>query len=262
MQKFYQEFSKNSIFFGVGLYQVIIGILLNLLISVLLSISIIVFYPIINPMILIFFKVIGWIIVIIGIITGTFPLIRKKLLKNKVTFQVILIILHISAFLCYILIPIGIPLGLSLRFKLKSYKANDPNRLNTKYNNITSMYYFLIFFTGFTHILIGALLLFGVIPLLTKEIKFLFPYVNFALLNILSFFGWICFIPGIVLIFCSIWSRKLSVIERNVKENYFTRIIRILMLCSSALLLIFFPIGTFFGLTLIQEFFSTKYREE
>jgi len=257
--EFYQEYSKQLIFMGVGSYQVCIGILLNLLISMFLGASLIVFYPIINPMILILFKIIGWIIVIFGIITGIFPLLKNRVLKSKIIFKIILNILRMSAILCIILIPIGIPLGIGLRSELKSYKTSDHRNLNSKAKGITSLYSFLIFFAGFTHILIGALLLFGIIPLLMKEIEFLFPYINFALLNFLSFFGWICFIPGMVLTFCSIWSKKLSVIERNVK-NYFVRIIRILILCSSISLLIFFPIGTFFGLTLIQEFLSIENR--
>ncbi|MFX0059094.1 MAG: hypothetical protein ACFE85_03630 [Candidatus Hodarchaeota archaeon] len=256
--KNFQEKTNFILFLGTGLYQISIGLIANLLVSILLGSSIIIFYPIINPLILKIFVYIGWGLIIIGIITTIFPLLKSAMTKKKILFKLFFIILKISALLTLILIPIGIFLGIGLRSELKVIKINEAEQKRRREKKIAPIYYFLIFLTGFTHLILGIILLFLLIPFISNEIDFVFPYITYGLLSIFRFIGWICFIPGAILIFCSIWSKRLSNFKETANNGYFIRTLRVLLLSASTLLMIIFPIGTFFGLILIQEFYHSR----
>jgi len=259
--KNFQEKTNFTIFLGTGLYQISIGLIVNLLVSILLGASIIIFYPIINPLILRLFITIGWVLIIIGIITSIFPLLKTGIMKKNIISKSFIIILKFSAYLSLILIPIGIFLGNGLRSELKAVKINRYEQKRKKEKNFYYIYSFLLLLAGFIHLTLGTILLFVLIPIISEEIAFLFPYITYNFFIILQVFGWICFIPGAILIFCSIWSKKLCNYKENVNYSYYLKVIRILILTASTFLIIIFPIGTFFSLILIQEFYHLKVRE-
>jgi len=262
--KKFQERTNFIIFLGTGLYQISIGLIANLLVSILLGASIIIFYPIINALILRIFMIIGWSLISIGIFTVIFPLLKNALIKKEIIYKIFLIFLKFSAYITLLLIPIGIFLGNGLRLELKAIKVNETMQKKRKEERkeIYSFYYFLISLTGVIHVILGIFLLFVLIPIISKEINFLFPYVTYEFLSVFCIFGWFCFIPGIILTFCSIWSKKLSIFKQNGTSSYYIKFIRFLILGSAVFLIIIFPIGTFFSLFLIQEFYHSNIKEE
>ncbi|MFW9936328.1 MAG: hypothetical protein ACFFD5_01660 [Candidatus Thorarchaeota archaeon] len=259
--KNFQENTNLTIFLGAGLYQISIGLIVNLLVSILLGASIIIFYPIINPLILRFFIITGWVLIIIGIITSIFPLLKTGIMKNNIISKLFIIILKFSAYLSLILIPIGIFLGNGLRSELKAIKINKAEQKRKKEKKFYSIYSFLLLLAGFIHLMLGIALLFVLIPIILEEIAFLFPYFTYDFIIILQVFGWICFIPGALLIFCSIWSKKLCNYKENVNYGNYIKVLRVVLLTASAFLIVIFPIGTFFSLILIQEFYPLKVKE-
>jgi hypothetical protein len=204
----------------------------------------------------------GCILISLGIYTMIFPLLKKLVIKKDIIFRTFLTILKINAFLTLILIPMGIFLGNGLRSELKVIKFNENSQEIRKEKKVSFIYNFLIFLSGFIHVILGIFLLFILIPFISKEIDFLFPYITYDLLSVFRIIGWICFIPGILLLLCSIWAKKLISFKEDDSNSYYFKIFRVLLLVASALLLIVFPIGTFFSSILILEFYHSKFSGE
>ncbi|MHA1436964.1 MAG: hypothetical protein ACTSPD_05265 [Promethearchaeota archaeon] len=245
--------TRISIYLGAGLYQICVGITLTLLVSFLLGLPIIMAYPFITPEILLWIKIIGWFLIILGIITCILPIIRHYAEKNSPIQSFLKVILFFSALITIILIPIGIFLGLALFSELK--RDQDQER---KEKSVAILYFLLLFLAGLIHLIIGIILVFILPSILYDYMNLTYPYINYNLIRFLLILGWICLIPGLILILCSFWAIKLSRIQNFKYESLDVKVIRVLILISSAFITLAFPIGTFFGLTLLQEFYFIK----
>lgn len=255
--KLFEEKTNLSIYLGTGLYQICVGLFFALLVSIIIGLPAILLYPYVTPLILWILKIIGWTLVVFGILICFAPFIRLKTAEGEKGRKILTIFLKISVILTFILIPIGIFLGLALKSELKK---NDLREKKEK--SMSGIYFFLLFVAGFIHLILGALLAIF-LPMVIGEYFYLaYPYLNYDLINFLTILGWICLIPGAILIFCSFWSKKLGQINNAGTESKKLKMIRILIVGSSIFIVLNFPVGTFFGLTLIQEFRSPNQNQK
>jgi hypothetical protein len=150
----------------------------------------------------------------------------------------------------FILLPIALLLHINMHGKLaKKYEWDIEEKP-------LSLYYFLfLFVTGTFHTILGLLFVFIVPPLLLDAVDLIFPYVTYDTVTFITILGWINLIPGLILFFSSFWAKKFS--DNLEKENISKDLlaIRSLIIIASIFLLIVFPIGTFFAIALILEFF-------
>jgi len=250
------EQTNLSIYLGTGLYQIFISLLLMIFVSFAMGISVMMISPLLPPILLII-KIFAWIVLAFGIITILTPFITRKLEKESNVNEVMKILLIISTVITYILIPIGPFLGVTLKSEVD--KGIEEER---EEKSLAGVYFGLLFTAGIIHLLFGYLLAILAPPLLTGLIPMAFPYLTTEFINFLTILGWICLIPGLILIVCSIWCKKLSEVEIIKHSSIDTKIIRNTIIAASIFLVIVFPIGTFFGLTIIQEFYALNHPEE
>ena len=254
--KDFDEETNLSIYLGTGIYQISVGLFLMLFVSFAIGLSLMMISALM-PLILQIIKIIAWIVLAFGIITTLAPFITRKIKEDSKANKVVEILLKVSTIITYILIPIGIFLGSALKSEIR----NDGEEKREE-KSLAGVYFGLLFTAGIIHLLLGILLAFIAPPLLIGLIPMAYPYLNTEIINFLTILGWICLIPGLILVVCSIWSRKLSQIENINGASIDLRIIRNLIIAASVFLVIVFPIGTFFGLTIIQEFYALKHPKE
>ena len=160
-------------------------------------------------------------------------------------------IVKIIGYFTMILIPIGIFLGISMKQDLHKMKSIIKERKIERKKKKASLYYLILIFGGLTHIFIGSGILNILIPIIYDEIDFLYPYITFETIILLRFLGWWTLIPGMLLLFCSMWSKFLA---RSISiDKLMVKIIKIVINVASLLILTIFPFGTFFGIILLQE---------
>ncbi len=247
--KDFQEETHFLIFLGTGLFQISGGMLFTLLVSFLVGLPIIMAYPYLNVTLLWTIKLIGWIYIIIGVLTILVPFFKKRFNENKP----IKIITIISIILSIVMFPVGIFLALGLKQELKS-----PEKIERKVRSLKISYFLLLFFTGVIHLLIGLLFVLILPDLLEDQIPLLYPYINLGLINLLTIYGYVNLIPGSILCICSFTSIKFGKIESMESQRILLKVFRIIIMISSIILLLGFPFGTFFGLIILQEFYSLK----
>ncbi|TFF90802.1 MAG: hypothetical protein EU548_01205, partial [Promethearchaeota archaeon] len=144
----------------------------------------------------------------------------------------------------YILIPVA--LYISKLLKRDHFSKKDVQQEAERDSSLWKLYFSLLFLAGLIHTLFGAVLIFILPPILLDSMDLLFPYINYELLNFLTIFGWISFVPGVILLISSLYSKKLAQIQQIYEENILIKIIWVLVLISSIFLILVFPIGTFF----------------
>lgn len=254
--KEFDEETNLSIYLGTGIYQIFIALLLMLFVSFAIGISLMMISELL-PMILLFVKIFALIVLAFGIITTLSPFITRNIKAESKANKLMEILLKISIVITFILIPIGIFLGAALKSEIK--KDHEEKR---EKKSVAGIYFGLLLTAGITHVVLGFLLAIIAPPLLIGFIPKAFPYLTTELINFLTILGWICLIPGIILLICSIWSKKFSQINEFKGASIDLKIIRALIIAASIFLVIVFPIGTFFGLTLIQEFYALKHPKE
>ncbi len=94
-----------------------------------------------------------------------------------------------------------------------------------------------------------------------------YPYLNETVILIIKIIAWINIIPGLVLFVLGFWARSIAtygVNEKGKEEQKSTkgmRYLRIIIIITSLVLILAFPIGTFVGLTLLRESWMLKYEE-
>ncbi len=257
--KKYDEESNISIYIGTGLYQISVGLILAILISFLirLPLSALNLYPYLTAPVFWSIKILGYIILGFGIFTCLYPFIKRKTTDRKLLEKITKINLIISCGITFLLIPIGPFLGLSLRSEI--INSTEKKRKEKSYAKI---YFALLFVTGFIHLALGILLAIFLPDLLIDQYALIYPVINAETITFITILGWICLIPGVILIFCAFWSGKFSKIESIDNQGIILKIIRNLILISSVFIIIIFPVGTFFGLTIVQEFYSLKIRDK
>ncbi len=248
---------KYSLYLATGLYQLTIGLFINLLVNFLMGVSLIVLYPYINPNILMIFQILAWILIAFGCYTLIFPFIKDCIKQWKYPFYIIHLLLKLSMGLTFLLIPFGIFLGISLRSELKSSKVKK-NYETEKRNKYACPYTMFTLIPGIFHILLGLLVSSFLVPIILEEIDFLFPYVNYTLINLLNIYGLISIISGSLLVICSIWTNSLIQLEKTYNFTRFFKFIQILIIIGSIGLIIIYPFGTYFGITLLLEFYRLK----
>ncbi len=242
-----------SIYLGTGLYQICVGLFLGLLVSFILGVPTILLYPYVTPVVLWIIKIFGWVLVFFGTITGLYPFMKSKIAPESSIHSLFVRLLKISAIFSFILVPIGLFLGSALRSEIR----RELNLIKTE-KSLARTYFLLLFLTGLIHVLIGAFLVFFFRSIIADVFDLAFPYITYETINFLVTLGWICLIPGSILIVCSFWSKKFSEIEDITCEKYLLKAIRALILGASAFITLVFPIGTFLGLSIIQEFYAMK----
>lgn len=321
-----QKETNFSLYLGTGLYEIALGMGLTFLVSFLIGLPIVMAYPILNPTMLWAFKIIGWVLFILGIITCLLPIIIPRLSADSKILKMLWITMFFNSVILIFLIPIGIFLGLSLyqqfseskiieEFELLTEKTryrylllekvlyvifsilvglsiglvvggdyktpfilgpigtfillptallisiNIRGRLAEKYKwdkeeKSIRLYYFLfLFIAGALHTLLGLLFVFIVPDLLRDAVDLIFPYVTYDTVTFITILGWINLIPGLVLLISSFWAKRFS--KQLERETISTdvKVMKILILIASVFLLPVFPVGTFFGITLILEFY-------
>jgi hypothetical protein len=251
------ERTHFSLYLGTGLYQLTFGFFANIVVNFLMGVSLIVLYPYINPLLLMIIEIFGWILISFGCFTISFPLIQDRIKQNKYLYYLIQFLLKLSMGLTFLLIPFGIFLGISLHSEIKSSKVKSDYEPNNR-SKSGLLYTMFTFIPGFFHIILGLLITSILIPLILEEIDFLFPYINYTLINILNIYGWISLISGLILMICSIWSRALLKLKKSNHIPLFFKFIRVLTIISSGGLLIIYPFGTYFGIALLLEFHKIK----
>jgi len=253
--KDFEKETNFSIYLGTGLYEIIVGLFLALLVSFLIGLPIIMAYPFISPVLLWGIKIFGYLLIAFGIITSISPFLMPRIAENSTPERILKTLLKISTIITFILIPIGIFLGLALKSEISTEKGTE-----RKESSIARYYFLLLFIAGFIHLVIGALLVFVVPSLLEGVADLAFPYITSETMNFLTILGWICLIPGLALLICSFWSKKLGNVESI--ETLELKVITTIIIIASVFLVLVFPIGTFFGLTLIQEFNALKHKKK
>ena len=251
--KNFQEETHFLIYLGTGLYQIAGGMLFSLLVSFLVGIPIIMAYPYLNTTLLWIIKSIGWIYIIIGVLT-IISIFFKKRNSNSLTLKIISIV---SIFLSILLLPIGVVLAFCLFQELKSV-----NKKEQKVRTLQLPYFSLLFFAGIIHVLIGVLFMLIVPDFLEDQITMLYPYINPRIIRLLIIYGYLNLIPGFLLSICSFSAIKFGKIGSMNSQGIILKVIRIIILFSSLLLIISFPFGTFFGLIIFQEFYFLKKNNE
>ena len=251
--KVFQEETHFLIYLCTGLFQISGGMLFALLVSFLVGLPIIMAYPYLNATLLWIIKLIGWSYMIIGVITILIPFFKKRNNQNNA----IKIISIISIVLSILMLPIGPFLALLLKQELKSTE-----KVERKVRNMQIPYFFILIFSGIIHLLIGILFVLIIPDLLEDLIPLLYPYINLGLINLLTIYGYINLIPGLLLCICSFTSIKFGKIESMETQKLIIKLLRLIIMFSSIILLLSFPFGTFFGLIIIQEFYSLKKTKE
>ena len=237
-----------------------VGMLFLIIFNLVLGVSLIIFYPYLNANILVIIQFLGYIFVLIGIIVCLFPFFRIRLVKAKKLSFLIILIFQIIAYFTMILIPIGLFLGITMKRDLQEMKDMIKERKEDKKEKNVVLYYLILTFGGLTHVLIGSGLLFLLIPIVNAEIDFLYPYITFDIIIFLKIIGWWTFIPGVMLLFCSIWSRFLA--RSSSLDKLMVKSIKIVINVASLLVLVIFSFGTFFGVILLQEFRFLKSKSD
>jgi hypothetical protein len=251
------KFTHYILFLGTGLYQLTFGLFAHLLVNFLMGISLIVFYPYITPFLLIDIEIIGWVLVSFGCFTSTFPYIQNWIKQRNFLSSILNFIIKISAVLTFFLIPFGIFLGISLFSEIKFYNSKTTNS-SQKVNKKRFLHSIFTFICGLFHIILGLLINLILAPFFIEEIDFLFPYINYNIINILNILGWMSSISGLILTICSFWVNSLQLSMQNEHVSHFLRLILILIIMASGALIVIFPFGTYFGITMIIEFFPSK----
>ncbi len=241
------------VYFGTGLYQICVGLFLGLLVSFILGVPTILLYPYVTPVVLWIIKIFSWVLLGFGAITGLYPFLKSKVKPESPIRNIYARLLKISVVLTLILVPIGLFLGSALRSELRT----ELNSVKAE-KSIARTYFLLLFLTGLIHTIIGAFLVFFFRSIIARVFDLAFPYITYEMINFLVILGWICLIPGSILIICSFWSKKFSEIEDISREKFSLKAIRMLILSASAFITLVFPIGTFLGLSIIQEFYAMK----
>ena len=241
---------------GTGLYQITLGLFILIINSFLMGFSLIVLYPYITVLSLNMIEVIGWILISFGGYTIIYPFFREKARNNRIYVKILNIAFKISCGLTFLLVPLGIFLGLGLISVIRSYNSHPNQAEKIKRKGMVSTAFVLT--AGIFNIIIGFLIIQYINPFLVDELDFLFPYITYSLINLIGLYGWLCCILGLILGFCSIWVRRLNIREKSEKKSRFLRIINILMVVTSTGLMILYPFGTYFGLAIILSFFPLK----
>jgi hypothetical protein len=256
--KDYDDKSRFSLFLGTGLYQICIGLILTLLVSLLIRLPIqgLNLYPYLTVTVLSIVKIIGWIIIAFGIYTCLYPFIRQKLTGNELLEKITRFPLIVSIIITFLLIPIGPFLGLVLKSEIQK-----PEKTERKDKSVAKIYFSLLFITGLIHVLFGFLIIYFLPDLFWDNYTKIYPMITVDLLNFLIILGWISLIPGAILMVCAFSSWKFSRVEKIEEQGIILKIVRNMIIFSSIFIVIVFPIGTFFGLTIIQEFYALKEKE-
>lgn len=320
--KVYDEKTDFSLYLGPGLYQFMVGLMLLLLVSFLIGLPIVMAHPYINPIMLISFKLIGYGLLILGIITCIIPIIRNKAPENDKAKVFSEYLTFYSAIITFLLMPIGlilsfglydqykdirreksnsaagklklislasfaillvlaiiflilgdfglpfillplslfVALPLAIYFRTKGSKiaeADEPEK-RTEKQDLSKEYFILMFFGGLIHVLFGALILFVLLDVLLDVLDLLYPYINYDLINFLTILGWLSLVPGLILVIASLGVKKITSVDNISTDNKGTYILWLIVVGASVFLVLVFPIGTFFGLTLLQEFMSLR----
>ncbi len=248
----YDEKTQFSIYLGTGLYQLTMGLLVAILVSFILGLPIIMAYPYINSILLWILKIYGWIMISFGIFTIISHFIIQRVKEDSTTKKTISYLLRINIIIL-ILVPFGRNVSSALKTKLK-----DETKEERKEKTMVRSYFSLLFVSGFIHFLFGGLIIFLLLDLLADEADLLYPYINDNLVTFLEILGWICLIPGIILMICAFASGKLGKIEYINDQGILLKIIRNVILISSVFILLVFPFGTLYGFIIIQEFYALK----
>ncbi|MFX1571861.1 MAG: hypothetical protein ACFFB0_03855 [Promethearchaeota archaeon] len=240
--KDFQDETHFLIYLGTGLCQIAGGLLFTLLVSFLLGLPIIMIYPYLNATLLWIIKLIGWIYIIIGVITMFIPFFKIRYDDSK-TVKIITII---SIIISILIFPIGPFLALGLKQELKSTES-----VERKGRNLQLPYFILLIFSGIIHFLIGLLFILIVPDFLEDQLLLLYPYINLRLINLLTIYGYINLIPGFLLCIYSFTSIKFGKIASLETQKLTWKVFRLFIILSSIILLLSFPFGTFFGLLII-----------
>lgn len=253
-----------SVFIGGGLYQIAIGMVISLIVSFIISLPVIMAYPYFSPVLYWSLWMFGWALILLGSITILFPFLRRRLGNDDNITHAIQIVVKINAILLMIFIPVGLFLGLGIRKYLLSEESNDKktkNGLISKLQNVPIIFYFMVI-GGITHLLLGVV--FILVPsLIPRDLYFLiYPYINENLLTFISSLGWISFTSGLIIFIFSFMSWKINPIDDISEGGMVMKLSRYVIIGAAAVMCLVFPIGTFFGLTLIFEMQSKKSKHD
>ncbi|MGQ4874203.1 MAG: hypothetical protein ACP6IY_09045 [Promethearchaeia archaeon] len=241
--KNFEDKTDFSIYLGAGLYEIAIGLLLLFLFKFLIGLYIIMAYPYITPELLYFLKIFGILLTIFGILSIITPIIHFKLNRDL---KALNIFVKINSIIIIFLIPMGPFVAIGLWNKSKKQTLG-------REKEFPKIYFFIMFIAGLLHIGIGLLMLLIINPTLTSSIKLLYPMINYQLINFLTILAWISLLSGSSIFIISFFSKSLYQIENIRSENLIKKFLVYSLFISSLFLVLVFPIGTFFGLILLQD---------
>ncbi len=244
--KNFEDKTDFSIYLGAGLYEIAIGLLLLFLFKFLIGLYIIMAYPYITPELLYFLRIFGILLIIFGILSVITPLIQSKLNRDL---RALNIFVKINSIIIIFLIPMGPFVAIGLWNKSKKQTLE-------REKEFPKIYFFIMFIAGLLHIGIGLLMLLIINPALTSSITLLYPMINYQLINFLTMLAWISLLSGSSIFIISFFSKSLYQIENIRSENLIKKFLVYLLFISSLFLILVFPIGTFFGLILLQDSYA------
>ncbi|MHA1265621.1 MAG: hypothetical protein ACTSRS_10335 [Candidatus Helarchaeota archaeon] len=133
--------------------------------------------------------------------------------------------------------------------------------------DLVGHYRFLMWGGGLILIVVGLGLKLLISFLIGEPLTLLYPYVNETVLLIMEIAAWVNIIPGSLLFILGFFAVKLARYETEIQQKkekgskFWLKILRIIVIITSILLILAFPIGTFVGLILLRESWMLKETE-
>ncbi|MHA1687887.1 MAG: hypothetical protein ACTSUN_00875 [Promethearchaeota archaeon] len=238
-------------FLAAGLYQVHVGVILNQLIKILNSLSIIIFYPFITAHLLNFLLYFSFFLIVVA-----FLILMLPFLKNFIKFQerwltILKGMAKTLAIITFISFPIGTFLALRLWKELKGAPREKNQEKISLLDDEGKLLFIFQLTCGILLSFFGIFLMAAIYFIILEEIAFLYPYMTYDLVAFLIAIAWSSLILGILLLFFATWMRKKRIIYYEELKKKGPNWARELYLLTIIFLLLFYPIGTFFGLTLL-----------
>lgn len=257
LERFQRE-TRFSTYFSTGFYHILCGIILNQLGKLLNSLSIIAIYNYITPTFLYGIKYLSYFLLILGLLIIAFPLIIKKFIENVRVLSITRKIYRIFGFITLISIPIGSILGYIMLRDLKINRVESKQENNKIDRNNSQFLVYLHFICGIILIFSSLIVFILIYFVLLNEIAFLYPYLTYDSILLLLIFAWLNLITGIIIFFFFIWMKKggvLTIFKGNQKSKI---LLHKIYLVSLITILLIFPFGSFFSLSLLLSQFAQK----
>ncbi|MHA1804747.1 MAG: hypothetical protein ACTSU4_09450 [Promethearchaeota archaeon] len=238
-------------FLAAGLYQVHVGIILNQLIKILNSLSIIIFYPFITAQLLNFLLYFSFFLMIVGCLVLLLPFLKNFIKSQGRSLTILKGVTKILAIITFISFPIGTFLAVYLWNDIKRPRREKNQDNNYLLDEEGKLLFIFQLTCGILLSSFGIILMVAINLVILEEIAFLYPYITYDIIAFLIIITWSSLILGILLLFFATWMKKNRIINREELKKRGAKWVCKLYLLTLIFLLFLYPVGTFFGLTIL-----------